>query len=143
MLPEAQIRVNPTLGLVNLPSWFWVEGYQGATFTRALSLPSPPYVPMTVEVRVYPQQYLWQFGDGSPILQTTSLGLPYPAESEVAHTYRFSSLNFPEGFPLMLVIEWGAEYRVDGGAPQALPPLRRTYLATHQVQEIQPIITNP
>jgi hypothetical protein len=98
---------------------------------------------MTVEVRVYPERYLWQFGDGSPILQTTSLGLPYPAESEVAHIYRFSSLNFPEGFPLTLVIEWGAEYRVDGGAPQALPPLQRTYLATHRVQEIQPIITNP
>ncbi|MPZ16151.1 MAG: hypothetical protein GEU73_17335, partial [Chloroflexi bacterium] len=34
-LPDIQIRVNPGLGLVGLPGWFWVEGYDGRPFGAA------------------------------------------------------------------------------------------------------------
>ncbi len=144
VLPTAQLKVNPNLGLVNVPSWFWVEGYQGQDLTASESLPSPPYVPMTIAVRAYPQRFIWHFGDSDQTLITSSLGQAYPAESDVAHTYAFSSLSYPEGFPITLTIEWATEYRVNGGPPQPLAIiLTRDYLAAHRVQEVQPLITNP
>ena len=34
-LPEIQLQTNPTLGLVSLPAWFWLEGYDGQPFGGA------------------------------------------------------------------------------------------------------------
>src|SRR5581483_612033 len=159
-LPNIQIRMNPSLGLVALPGWFWVEGYNGQPFGTSRTVEVPPEVgpevpvdvvpaddprrrgsSFTVEVRVWASRYEWSFGDGAGLV-TQSLGKPYPAESDITHTYEHSSLLFPGGFPVRLTVEYRAEYRVNGGAPQPLPPVRRTYEAGYRVQEVQPVLTN-
>ncbi len=160
-LPNAQLRANPGLGLVALPAWFWVEGYDGKPFGASQAVDIPPEVgaetpvsvvpqgdprrvatSVVVEVQVQPSRYEWSFGDGKTLV-TQSLGQPYPEESDVKHTYQYSSLRFPSGFPLKLTVEFSVEYQVNGGPPQVLPPITRTYEATYQVQEIQPVLTHP
>lgn len=136
-LPDLQVSENPSLGLVGLPSWFWVSGYDGQAFGDSASLPG-----VTVSVRVWPDRYTWSFGDGVG-LTTLSLGKPYPQQSDIQHTYQYSSLRAPGGFPVRLTVEYAAEYRVNGGPPQALPPLQRTYEAGYPVQEEQAVLTGP
>jgi hypothetical protein len=157
-LPDARVRMSPNLGLVALPSWYWVDGYRGETFgeSRTITIPAEvgADVPVddvpaddprrqatsfTVEVRVRGARYDWSFGDGHGLV-TRSLGQPYPAESDVQHTYEHSSLPFPGGFPVRVTVEFAAEFSVDGGAPQALPAVRRTYEAGFRVQEVQPVL---
>jgi hypothetical protein len=94
----------------------------------------------TVEVRLWPGRCEWSFGDGQ-MLVGTSVGKPYPAESDVRHTYQYASATFPEGFPVSLTVQYAVEYRVNGGAPQALAPILRTYQARLRVQEAQAILT--
>ncbi|MCX6021592.1 MAG: hypothetical protein NTZ05_07650 [Chloroflexi bacterium] len=146
-MPPIDIRMNPALGLVAMPGWFWVEGYNGAPFGMARTVTIPPVAPgdepevFTVEVRVWPSRYEWTFGDGGTLV-TESLGKPYPAESDVRHTYEYSSLPFANGFPVQLMVEFAAEFRVDGGPPQALPPIQRIFRDDYRVQEIQTVLTN-
>ena len=94
----------------------------------------------TVHVRVWPTGYAWDFGDGGNEL-TQSLGQAYPSESDIQHTYEYSSLRTAGGFPIRLTVEFAAEYRVDGGAPSGLPSIRRTYEASYRVQEIQAVLS--
>ena len=147
-LPDIRIRTNPGLGLVALPSWYWVEGYRGEHFGESRTITLPPANPndpndhgvsYTVEVSVWGDRYDWSFGDGKGTT-TRSLGRPYPAESDIQHTYQHSSLPFPNGFPVRLTVEFAAEFRVNGAGPFGLPPIRRTYEAAHRVQEIQPVL---
>ena len=159
-LPSAQIRMNPGLGLVAMPGWFWVEGYDGASFGTSRTVDIPPEVgsdvpvsvvpandprrrgrSFTVEVRIWPTRYEWSFGDGSSLV-SQSLGRPYQAQSDIQHTYQHSSLGFASGFPVRLTISFAAEYRVNGGAPRGLPAIRRTYETGYRVQEVQPVLTN-
>ena len=158
--PDIRIRMNPSLGLVAMPGWFWVEGYNGQPFGTSRTVEIPPAVgpeipvdvvpaadprrrgsSYTVEVRVWASRYDWTFGDGASLV-ARSLGRPYPAESDIKHTYEHSSLPFPGGFPVRLTVEYSAEFRVNGGAPQPLPAVRRTHETAHRVQEVQPVLTN-
>lgn len=70
-----------------------------------------------------------------------SLGQRYPAPSDIQHTYEHSSLGRPAGFAVRLTVEFAAGYRVNGGAAQRLPGLRRTYETGYAVQEVQPVLT--
>jgi hypothetical protein len=160
-LPDIRIRMNPALGLVALPSWFWVDGYDGQPFGVSRSVELPPEIDaqvlldavpaddprrqgssFAVAVRLWPRRYEWDFGDGRTLV-TQSLGKSYPAESDVAHSYEHSSLGFPDGFPIRLTVEFAAEYRVDDGPPQPLPAIRRTFEAGYKVQEIQAVLVHP
>ena len=159
-LPTAKVRMNPDLGLVAVPTWFWLEGYDGRAFgaSRRVNIPAeigadvsfddvprddPRRRPtaMTVTVTVRPSRYEWSFGDDTRLVAST-LGKPYPQASDVKHTYEFSSLHSPAGFTVGLTIEFAAEYRINGGAAQALPPIRRSYESSYRVQEIQPVLTS-
>jgi hypothetical protein len=159
--PEIGIRMNPSVGLVAVPGWFWVEGYDGRPFGsgRTVEIPSeiaddvplaavPADDPrrragrLSVEVRVWPARYEWDFGDGTR-RASQSLGQPYPHESEVKHTYEFSSARSPGGFPVRLTVEFHAEYRVNGGPAQPLAAARRTYENRYRVQEIQTVLVAP
>jgi hypothetical protein len=137
--PQVQVRMNPELGMVNVPTWFWAEGYGGEDLFASRSW-GPPYVPTTIAVRYYLRRYIWNFGDGGQI-EGKSLGQAYPAESDVRNAYHWSSRSEPGGvFHPTLTIEWGVEYRVNGGLPQPLPPVRRRYEAIHAVQQLQPVV---
>jgi len=163
-LPDIQIGVNPSAaGIVAIPSWYWVKGYDGHAFgaSRTVDIPAeigaevpiegPGAVPtddprrqgtsFSVEVQIAPTSYQWSFGDGSS-LEGHSLGQPYPATSDIQHTYQYSSVRQPGGFPVSMTITFSADYRVNGGAPQGLPPITRTSQMTYRVQEIQTVLTS-
>lgn len=158
-LPNIMLKMNPSLGLVHLPGWFWVTGYDGKPFglSRTVTIPPAvgPNVPFTqvpandprrqgtsfsVSVRIWPASYQWSFGDGAT-LESNSLGKAYPAESDIQHTYEYSSLKFNNGFPIQLTVVFNAEYQVNGGAPQGLPPIAHIYTANYPVQEAQSVLT--
>ena len=88
---------------------------------------------------MWPSGYDWDFGDGRSQTART-LGRRYPEESDIKHTYEYSSLRFPEGFPIRLTVEFSAEFRVNGGPPEGLPPIRRTYESGYRVQEVEPVL---
>jgi len=159
-LPNIQLKENPALGLVNLPGWFWVDGYDGRPFGTSRTVTIPPAVgpdvpftqvpandprrqptSFTVSVQIWATGYQWAFGDGST-LSTQSLGQPYPAQSDIQHTYQYSSLKTQSGFPIQLSVVFAAQYQVNGGAPQALPSISHTYNATYPVQEAQALLTS-
>jgi len=73
-------------------------------------------------------------------VDSRSLGKAYPAESDVQHTYEASSLRTADGYPVDLAIDFSVDYRVNGGAWLALPPLERTYQMHLQVQQVQAVI---
>ena len=157
-LPGASVRASPGVGLVALPAWFWVEGYDGRPFgsQRVVDVPAEigadvPFsvVPaadprrwpstLSIEVRIWPTRYEWEFGDGSR-LTTSSLGRPFPQESDVRHTYVRSSLGRPGGYAVRLAIEFASEFSVNGGPPQPLAATQRTYETVYGVQEIQSVL---
>ncbi len=37
-LPDLTIKMNPRLGLVRLPTWFWVDGYQGGVLSQGQTI---------------------------------------------------------------------------------------------------------
>lgn len=135
-LPDLRLHMNPRLGLVNLPGWFWAEGYNGRPFGASVTVGS-----YTIAVRVWPTSYQWDFGDGAT-LDSHDLGQLYPAESDIRHTYQYSSLHDPEGFPIRLTVQYAAAYSVNGGGFAPLPGMERTYSAGYRVQELQSILTN-
>ena len=144
-LPPIKLRVNPDVGLVGMAGWFWVDGYRGETIQESRTVTVPPPAPglppssFTVTVRLWGEDYSWAFGDGKT-LETTSLGKAYPTESDIQHNYQHSSLPFADGFPVFLTVHFHAEFSVNGGAPQGLPPIQHTWQANHPVQEIQAVL---
>lgn len=159
-LPGIQIKENPALGLVNLPGWFWIDGYDGKPFGTSQTVTIPPAVgpsvpftevpaddprrqstSFTVSVKIWATSYQWGFGDGATLV-TQSLGQAYPAQSDIAHTYSYSSLKTQEGFPVQVAVVFAAQYQVNGGAPQGLPSMSHTYTTTYPVQEAQSLLTS-
>jgi len=157
-LPSLQVRMSPAVGLVALPSWYWLEGASGVTeSSRTVELPPliGPEVPFgvvpaadpgragtvfVIDMRVWPLHYTWAFGDGASV-SAQSTGRRYPEQSEIQHVYEQSSLRSPGGFPVRVDVEYAAEYRVNGGPSQGLPATSRTYSAAYRVQEIQAVLT--
>jgi len=134
-LPPIRVGASPGVGLVALPSWFWIDGYDGSTLrgSRTLGL-------VTVEVEITPQGYRWAFGDGRE-LQTTSLGRPYPEQSDIRHAYEQSSLTAGGSYDLRLGITFSARYRVNGGAWIPLTPVTQTYTRDYPVRQLQSVLT--
>jgi hypothetical protein len=134
-VPDMAISANPDTGLVGLPSWFWVDGYDGAPISSSSTLGG-----ITVEVQIVPQRYTWSFGDGAN-LDTTSPGQPYPAESDIQHSYEQSSLGAGGAFAVTVEISFSAQYRVNGGAWQSLDAITRSFTSNYPVQQLQSVLT--
>jgi len=133
--PDIAVGVNPQVGLVAVPAWFWVEGYDGSPISTSDTLGG-----VTVEVEITPTDYRWSFGDGVEF-QTTSLGQPYPSVSDIQHTYEQSSLSTGGAFTVTIDVTFSARYRVNGGAWQPLAPISRSFAAAYPVQQLQSILT--
>lgn len=135
-LPPIRVGANPGVGLVAMPSWFWIDGYDGRRLSgsRAIGL-------TVVEVEIWPANYHWSFGDGAA-LDTLSVGRPYPEESDVRHTYEQSSLRAGGTFSTQLEISFAAQFRVNGGPWQPLAPVVQTYSRAYPVQQLQSVLTS-
>jgi hypothetical protein len=134
-IPDMTVSVNPTTGLVALPSWFWIAGYDGAPINSSDTLGG-----ITVEVQIVPQRYAWSFGDGAT-LETSSPGKPYPAQSDVQHSYEQSSFGAGGAFAVTVEISFSAQYRVNGGTWQSLDAITRSFTSDYPVQQLQSVLT--
>lgn len=165
--PRIGIQVNPgRIGLVGLPTHFWVTGYDGRAFgasdATVIAADVGPEVPLSVypadgprrrdrrlEVRVEarPARYAWAWGDGRPGLTGRSLGrdngnVGKPA-SDVVHQYEFTSLRHPQGFPVTLDATFGVAYSVDfdgGSERHDLGTTALRFLRPYPVQEAQAVL---
>lgn len=131
-MPDATIRVNPDSGLVGTESWFWIEGYSGQTLTHSTNA-----FGQTVEIEAMVTKYEWSFGDGATLVGTTP-GHPYPARSEVRHTYERSSAG---GYTVNVRFVFGVRYRLAGGAWTELNGITRDTSAVYPVRESQAVIS--
>ncbi len=134
-VPPITIGVNPSTGLVAVPSWFWIQGYDGASILASDTLEGT-----SVDVEIAPSGYTWSFGDGAS-MQTASLGQRYPTESDIRHTYQQSSLSAGGAFSVTVEITFSARYRVNGGDWLPLDPITRTFTLAYPVQQVQSILT--
>lgn len=134
-IPDIAIEANPATGLVALPSWFWIDGYDGAPIGSSGALPG-----VAVDVEVEPLAYRWSFGDGTTV-ETTSLGQRYPAESDIRHVYEQSSLTAGGAYSITVEVTFAARYRVNGGAWEALEPITRVFNDEYPVQQLQSVLT--
>jgi hypothetical protein len=135
-LPPITVGASPGVGLVAMPSWFWVGGYDGSPLrgSRTLGL-------VTVDVEITPSRYRWIFGDGGAI-DTVSLGRPYPTESDIQHVYERSLPSAGGVFNLRLEITFSARYRVNGGAWIPLDPITQVYMRAYPVRQLQSVLTS-
>jgi hypothetical protein len=129
-LPDMQLRANPRVGVVAIPSWFWLDGV--AAPAGGVEIEG-----VAVEVEITPTKYRWQFGDGSS-LESNSSGRPYPQESDVAHTYEASS-RAAGTYATSVEVIFRVTYTVNGGPPADLGTLSRTYSSGYAVQQIQAV----
>jgi hypothetical protein len=99
--PDLVVATNPPRGaLVNLATYF-------ATKTPATLAPTPfggGQISETITIK--PEQYDWQWGDGSDSGWTTDPGAPYP-DGNVTHTYEQSGRLAPQ-----LTTRWGGTYTI-------------------------------
>jgi len=157
--PNIQIGVNPApLGLTGLPSWFWLQGYDGRPFGAGAHIDVPPRVPssypagcpqppgasLDVAVQFASSSFDWAFGDRltTSTLSTTSLGKPYPQQSDIRHTYEYTSLGQPNGFAVSVTVHFHAQYQANGGRWLAMPDVAKTYSREYQVQQAQSVLVN-
>ena len=134
-LPQISVGVNPDVGLVAMPAWFWVRGYSGGTMSGSETLDQS-----SVEVEITSTGYRWSFGDGSA-LYTHSVGRAYPAQSDIRHLYERSSHGAGGAFPVRLRITWSARYSENGGPWLPLEPISLTYTRSYPVQQLQSVLT--
>lgn len=133
-VPRAEIGVNPDRGLVDVESWFWIEGYDGSPIEESTNA-----FGQLVQVQARVTRYEWSFGDGSTIVATTP-GRPYPERSEIRHVYQRSSAGYPSGYPVKVTFVFDVRYRVQGGRWIELPGITRVAGTDYPVRESQALI---
>lgn len=133
-VPRAEIGVNPDRGLVDVESWFWIEGYDGSPIEESTNA-----FGQLVQVQARVTRYEWSFGDGSTVAATTP-GRPYPERSEIRHVYQRSSAGYPSGYPLKVTFVFDVRYRVQGGRWIELPGITRVAGTDYPVRESQALI---
>lgn len=132
-MPGVEIRANPGVGVAGMEAWFWAEGYSGLPILEQRDV-----LGRTIEVEAAPARYLWDFGDGTPPVETATLGLAYPDRSDIRHVYEGMS----GGFPVQVRFLFDVRYRVDGGDWIRLAPIERTAAASYRVGEIRTVVTS-
>ena len=157
-MPNVTINASPAVqGLVHMNTWFYAVGYSGGPISATRSA-----LGATIEVDATPTSYTWDFGDGTPAVNTTSLGVawrpqytPDPSTVDcdfagtpvrttnpaipgsVTHCYTATS----HGFPVSVTFNLAVSYRVSGGPPIALAPIHRSAALTYPVEEINTVVT--
>lgn len=137
-LPGVSIGVAPSpTGLTGLNGWFWVAGLPAAgAFTASANA-----LGATISVKASPTSYVWNFGDATPSVATTTPGTPYPGPDgtgAIHHTYQSENRT---GYPLSLTFVLAVGYQVNGGPTTNLGTVRRTITLTYPVEQVVSAIT--
>jgi PKD repeat protein len=135
LLPTATINFNPgTLGLTQLPTWYWVTGVGGG-------------IQATVNIRGYqvvttasPVAYYWQFGDGGGAAGSAPGSEAAPSAT---HTYTTKGR-----YTVQVIVGWNGSYTFTGyGIPAQTVQLGTvdgpTDTAAYGVQEIRSVGVAP
>ena len=92
LAPALTVGVNPAEdGITGLESYFWLAGYNGQPIDEVTQTAGA-----SIEIRATPRSFTWDFGDGSAVVTTTSVGQAYPAVSDIRHTYDVRSDRSPD-----------------------------------------------
>jgi hypothetical protein len=126
--PPARIATNPQRGLTGLPSWFWIDGTDGAPITLSRS-----EFGISVDLEVRLAGVSWDFGDGNHV--DAGLGRAFPAASDVTHTFETRGRH-----TVRAAFRFTARYRVDGGAFTDLGPVPRTITQPYPVIEVRSLL---
>jgi hypothetical protein len=128
--------------LVNVPTWFWLDGNRWVPVSATASVPGE-----SAAATATPMSVTWTLGDGSTVV-CRGPGRPYVAggdpsapSPDCGHTYTRSSAGQPGGaFVLSATVSWGVSW-VGGGQNGTLPALTTTSTAQVRVGESQAINT--
>jgi hypothetical protein len=127
-LPGGEIGVEPGVrGLVNLESYFWVEGVDQAPVDLQVG-------GSTVHAEFRVVEYRWSFGGGEPLV-TEGPGSP-GLESEVRTT--FSRRGF---YRVGVTVMWVAEAYLDGRRVGEVDDLVSRAQTTYPVAELRTVLT--
>ena len=132
-LPGVSIGVAPKEhGLTGLNQDYWVVGMPptGVFTSSVTALGSAIYV----EAR--PTSFVWDFGDGTNPITTTSPGVVYPGDGPTAihHVYEATS---SAGYTITLMFVLQVRYRVNGGTWTGLGPVQRPITLVYPVIEVR------
>jgi hypothetical protein len=130
--PTLAVAANPTSGVAGMESWFWVTGSPAMPDATA-SVPA-----LTVTVSAQFVDAILQFGDGTTIDVGTDLGQPYPARSDIRHTYQTDSYGQAGGFVVAVQVVYRVSYSANGGPPVQFGFKGNTYSRSFVVNQIQP-----
>src|SRR6266542_3148398 len=164
--PPVTLKANPDPGVVAMPSWFWVAGYDGQVVTHSKTqhashtecrlvtgVPDCHTVDdsVTVNVRLTPTRYTWNFGDGrtgsiQSYTPDEGLGRPYTDAvhaSPVQWSYEFDSRDFPGGFPIELTITFSGVFQANGSGWQGLPNIDDSWTTGLVMRQVQTVNSVP
>lgn len=135
-LPGVSIGLAPEdHGLTGLNQTYWVMGMPpGGVFTASTTA-----LGATIDVEARPTSFVWDFGDGTGVVATTSPGVAYPGDGPTAIHHLYEAKNL--GYTLTLTFVLDVRYRVNGGAWTELGPVQRPISRVYPVIEIRSIVT--
>lgn len=124
--------------LVNIPTWFWVDGWKPVRQrTQAGGV--------WAEVVATPVEVTWDPGDGSPVVRCAGPGTawsPDAQESACEHTYVRSSAGEPANvYTARVTVTWKVSWRGAGGRAGTLPLMERQMTFPIAVAERQTVVT--
>lgn len=135
-LPDVSIGVAPEdHGLTGLNQTYWVVGMPPAGVFTA----STTALGSTIDIEARPTSFLWDFGDGTGVVATTSPGVAYPGDGAGAIHHVYEAKN--PGYALTLTFVLDVRYRVNGGAWTELGPVQRPISRVYPVIEIRSVVT--
>jgi hypothetical protein len=135
-LPGVSIGLAPDEhGLTGLNQTYWVVGMPpGGVFTASTTA-----LGSTIDVEARPTSFVWDFGDGTGTVATTSPGVAYPGDGPTAIHHIYEAKNL--GYTLTLTFVLDVRYRVNGGAWTELGPVQRPISRVYPVIEIRSVVT--
>lgn len=130
--PDLQLSMNPALGLTGLPSWFWLAG------STLMPDATASAGPLTVRVHATLIDVGWSFGDGGGFSSGVNVGRAFPAPSGIQHIYQTDTFDQPQFYLVSALLHYRVDYAIDGGPFNFLGVKARPYVASYQVNQLQP-----
>jgi hypothetical protein len=143
-LPPPSPKFNPArpssagpATLVEIPTWFWVEGWKPiGQRTQAGEI--------WAQVTATPVAMTWYPGDGSAPMRcdTNTPWTPNAAGTRCEHTYvRSSAGQAGQAYPARVVVSWQVSWTGSGGRSGTLPLMQRQTTFSIAVAERQTVVT--
>lgn len=127
--PELELAPS-AIGLTGLETYVWVERPAPVAVSAAAGA-------TTVDARAVASQYLWDWGDGNDTL-TYEPGRPWNRyrPGSIGHVYETRGR-----YDLSVEVVWEAQWRINGGAWQALGFFSLSDSVDYPVRQVQARLT--